>query len=88
MGAASTVAPALAPRSPRMPQKPYREVVVGGLKTACLSRAQMMALMVKDCLAAREDSRGGRSSFSPPTGMSFRLPLPMRNFVASTNSPT
>jgi exopolysaccharide biosynthesis WecB/TagA/CpsF family protein len=40
-----------------MPQKPYREVVVGGLKTACLSRAQMMSLMVRDCLAAREDSR-------------------------------
>ena len=40
-----------------MPQKPYREVVVGGLKTDCLSRAQMMSLMVRDCLAAREDSR-------------------------------
>jgi N-acetylglucosaminyldiphosphoundecaprenol N-acetyl-beta-D-mannosaminyltransferase len=56
MGAASTLAP-VAPRAPRVPRKLYREVIVGGLKTACLSRAQMMALMVKDCLAAREDSR-------------------------------
>ncbi len=58
MGATSTLATTtFAPRAPRVRLKLYREVVVGGLKTACLSRAQMMALMVKDCLAAREDSR-------------------------------
>ncbi len=32
----------------------YSEVVVGGLKTARLSRGQMAALMVEDCLAARK----------------------------------
>ena len=58
MGATSTLAPTgFAPRAQRVPRKLYREVIVGGLKTACLSRAQMMALMVKDCLAVREDSR-------------------------------
>jgi N-acetylglucosaminyldiphosphoundecaprenol N-acetyl-beta-D-mannosaminyltransferase len=38
-------------------RKPYRETIVGGLKTACLSRAQMASLMVEDCRAAHEDSR-------------------------------
>lgn len=33
----------------------YREVVVGGLKTACVSRRQMMALMVEQCLAKRRN---------------------------------
>ncbi|MGB8366312.1 MAG: WecB/TagA/CpsF family glycosyltransferase [Rhizomicrobium sp.] len=31
----------------------YREVIVGGLKTACLSRTEMMSLMVEHCLARR-----------------------------------
>jgi N-acetylglucosaminyldiphosphoundecaprenol N-acetyl-beta-D-mannosaminyltransferase len=31
----------------------YREVVVGGLKTACVSRDQLMSLMVEHCLAKR-----------------------------------
>ncbi len=34
-------------------QRRYAEVIVGGLKTACLTRAQLAALMVNDCLAAR-----------------------------------
>jgi exopolysaccharide biosynthesis WecB/TagA/CpsF family protein len=34
----------------------YREILVGGLRTACLSREQLTSLMVGDCLAAR----GGR----------------------------
>jgi exopolysaccharide biosynthesis WecB/TagA/CpsF family protein len=33
--------------------KPYPEVVIGGLKTACLSRAGMAAQMIGDCMAAR-----------------------------------
>jgi exopolysaccharide biosynthesis WecB/TagA/CpsF family protein len=32
----------------------YSEVMVGGLRTVCLSRAQLAAQMVHDCLAARE----------------------------------
>src|SRR5271168_3040620 len=31
----------------------YREVLVGGLKTACLSRDALMSLMVEQCLAKR-----------------------------------
>jgi N-acetylglucosaminyldiphosphoundecaprenol N-acetyl-beta-D-mannosaminyltransferase len=31
----------------------YAEVMVGGLRTACLSRPQMMSLMVEHCLARR-----------------------------------
>ena len=31
----------------------YPEVVVGGFRTVCLSRAQLSELMVQDCLAAR-----------------------------------
>jgi len=31
----------------------YREVMVGGLKTACLSRDALMSLMVEQCLAKR-----------------------------------
>lgn len=36
-----------------MPAAKYDEVMVGGLKTACVSRSQMMALMVEHCLAKR-----------------------------------
>ena len=32
----------------------YGEVLVGGIKTACLSRAELARLMLADCLAARE----------------------------------
>jgi N-acetylglucosaminyldiphosphoundecaprenol N-acetyl-beta-D-mannosaminyltransferase len=35
------------------PRRHYREVMVGGLKTACLSRDELMALMVEQCLAKR-----------------------------------
>ncbi|MGQ0741128.1 MAG: WecB/TagA/CpsF family glycosyltransferase [Alphaproteobacteria bacterium] len=31
----------------------YREVVVGGVKTACVTRGELAVLMVEDCLAAR-----------------------------------
>jgi len=31
----------------------YPEVIVGGLKTACLSRGELMSLMVEQCLARR-----------------------------------
>lgn len=34
----------------------YDEVIVGGLRTACVSREQMMALMVEHCLAKRISS--------------------------------
>lgn len=33
--------------------RPYKEVIVGGVKIACLSRRELTDLMVEDCLAAR-----------------------------------
>ncbi len=41
----------------RDPDRIYDEVVVGGIRTACLGRAQMSRLMVGDCLAARSGKR-------------------------------
>ena len=32
----------------------YGEVLIGGIKTACLSRADLTRMMLADCLAARE----------------------------------
>jgi len=46
-----------APRTTRLPRKSYREVIIGGLKTACVSRDELTALMIDDCTAARADSR-------------------------------
>ncbi len=42
----------------------YREVNVGGVKTACVSRDQMTQLMVGDCLAAREFERSPKLIFA------------------------
>jgi exopolysaccharide biosynthesis WecB/TagA/CpsF family protein len=39
--------------APAIAHTEYDEVVIGGLKTACVSRAQMMALMVEQCLQRR-----------------------------------
>jgi N-acetylglucosaminyldiphosphoundecaprenol N-acetyl-beta-D-mannosaminyltransferase len=44
---------AAAPAVPRPANDRYAEVTVGGIKTACVTRAQLTALMVEDCLAAR-----------------------------------
>jgi len=57
---AQTQAMALSPVPPRTERRSgprvYDRVVVGGLRTACISRRQLGGLMVGDCLAAR----GGR----------------------------
>jgi exopolysaccharide biosynthesis WecB/TagA/CpsF family protein len=42
----------------------YREVDVGGVKTACISRSQMTELMVGDCLAARTHEREAKLIFA------------------------
>src|SRR5205085_3102787 len=42
----------------------YREILVGGLRTACLSRNQLATLMVGDCLAARGGKRRPRLVFA------------------------
>ncbi len=46
-------APAEGRATPRPANDRYAEVVVGGIKTACVSRQQLTDLMVEDCLAAR-----------------------------------
>jgi len=56
-----------APRSGerrRATYRNYREVTVGGLKTACVSRAQLAQLMVGDCLAARGGKRAPKLVFA------------------------
>ena len=42
----------------------YPEVVVGGFRTACLSRAQLTDLMVQDCLDARGTDMAPKLVFS------------------------
>jgi exopolysaccharide biosynthesis WecB/TagA/CpsF family protein len=48
----------------RDPDRIYKEVVVGGLRTACMGRAQMSRLMVGDCLAARGGKRRAKLVFA------------------------
>jgi N-acetylglucosaminyldiphosphoundecaprenol N-acetyl-beta-D-mannosaminyltransferase len=42
---------------PLAANKNFAEVIVGGLRIACLSRTQMASLMVTECLAARDMAR-------------------------------
>jgi exopolysaccharide biosynthesis WecB/TagA/CpsF family protein len=42
----------------------FGEVMVGGLKTACLSRAQLAAQMTRDCLAARKTAAAPKLVFA------------------------
>jgi exopolysaccharide biosynthesis WecB/TagA/CpsF family protein len=62
-----TTAIALRPREfdERLPANDsYTEVVVGGLKTVCLSRPDLARLMVRDCLSARSAKSGPRTVFA------------------------
>jgi len=43
---------------------PYAEVVVGGLKTACVGRDHMSAMMVDDCFAVRRGQRAPKLVFA------------------------
>jgi exopolysaccharide biosynthesis WecB/TagA/CpsF family protein len=43
---------------------PYAEVVVGGLKTACVGREHMSAMMVDDCFAVRRGQRAPKLVFA------------------------
>ena len=80
-----------AARTPR-----YDEVIVGGLKTACLSRDAMTAVMVEDCLAARTDARplpklifttNGHSIAFAATGVSFRRQLDSADMLHADGMP-
>lgn len=48
----------------RDPDRIYNEVLVGGIRTACIGREQMARLMVGDCLAARGGRRKARLVFA------------------------
>lgn len=43
---------------------PYAEVMVGGIKTACISREQMTIAMVEDCFAARRTAQPPKLIFA------------------------
>ncbi|MBL6853465.1 MAG: WecB/TagA/CpsF family glycosyltransferase, partial [Alphaproteobacteria bacterium] len=49
---------------PRPANDPYAEVVVGGLKTACLGRDRMSAMMVDDCFKVRRGERAPKLVFA------------------------
>jgi exopolysaccharide biosynthesis WecB/TagA/CpsF family protein len=67
MRATQAQSPTIAPlprERRRASYRNYREVNVGGLKTACVSRAQLTRLMVGDCLAARGGKRAPKLVFA------------------------
>jgi N-acetylglucosaminyldiphosphoundecaprenol N-acetyl-beta-D-mannosaminyltransferase len=49
---------------PRPANDRYAEAIVGGIKTACITRKQMTALMVEDCLAARASQQPPKLIFA------------------------
>ncbi|MEI9995831.1 MAG: WecB/TagA/CpsF family glycosyltransferase [Rhizomicrobium sp.] len=49
---------------PRPANDQYAEVVVGGLKTACVSREQMTQIMVEDCFVARRREQAPKLVFA------------------------
>jgi N-acetylglucosaminyldiphosphoundecaprenol N-acetyl-beta-D-mannosaminyltransferase len=51
-------------RERRGPHRAYREILVGGIRTACLTRQQLTSLMVGDCLAARGGNRRPKLVFA------------------------
>lgn len=53
-----------APRERRGSHRAYREILVGGIRTACLSRQQLTTLMTGDCIAARGGNRRPKLVFA------------------------
>ncbi len=71
----------------RTPYRIYREVNVGGIKTACVSREQMTQLMVGDCLASRTREREPKLVFASnghAIAMYAQDPEFRRNFSAAS----
>jgi N-acetylglucosaminyldiphosphoundecaprenol N-acetyl-beta-D-mannosaminyltransferase len=65
----------------------YREVMVGGIRTACVSRDQMTQLMVGDCLAARSYDRAPKLVFAAnghAISMTVTSPSFRRSFSQAT----
>ena len=53
-----------AARERRGAHRAYREILVGGIRTACLSRQQLTGLMTGDCIAARGGNRRPKLVFA------------------------
>jgi N-acetylglucosaminyldiphosphoundecaprenol N-acetyl-beta-D-mannosaminyltransferase len=51
-------------RERRGSHRAYREILVGGIRTACLSRQQLTTLMTGDCIAARGGNRRPKLVFA------------------------
>ncbi len=64
----------------------YAEAVVGGIKTACVTRAQLANLMVNDCFSARRARRAPKLVFAS-NGHTIALPRPMRNSARGSTPP-
>jgi N-acetylglucosaminyldiphosphoundecaprenol N-acetyl-beta-D-mannosaminyltransferase len=65
----------------------YREVMVGGIRTACVSREQMTKLMVGDCVAARSYDRAPKLVFAA-NGHAISLSLTSPSFRRSFEQAT
>jgi N-acetylglucosaminyldiphosphoundecaprenol N-acetyl-beta-D-mannosaminyltransferase len=75
-------APATAPRAiPKPANDRYAEVTVGGIKTACVTREQLAALMVEDCLIARRVKQAPKLVFAS-NGHAIALVATDKNFRA------
>jgi exopolysaccharide biosynthesis WecB/TagA/CpsF family protein len=67
MAAVRKFAPQAAPQAPSVPRPAndrYAEVIVGGIKTACVTREQLTEIMVEDCLAARAHAGSAKLIFA------------------------
>src|SRR4051812_18159949 len=79
----------------RAPHRLYREILVGGIRTACLSRAQLATLMVGDCVAARGGNRRPKLVFASnghaialaATDMQFRQYFEAANLIHADGQP-
>lgn len=57
----------------RFETKPYPEAIAGGLRILCLRRTELAALMLKECLEARTDSRATPKLVFHANGQSISL---------------
>ena len=82
-------------RAERRARQRYSEVIVGGLKTARLSRESMTSLMVDDCIASRRRARKPRLIFTAnghsialaATNPKFRAQLELANMIHADGQP-
>lgn len=73
----------------------YDEAIVGGIKTACVTRAQLANLMVNDCFGARRNKRTPKLVFASnghaialvATDAKFRAQFQMADIVHADGQP-